>query len=131
MIRRSRLLLAALPALVLPLIGCAAPPPTPVFDDVQVASHGQDEGGAFCADFVLTPSQVRTFLARAVAIDAMTLHDRYDLLPCWVRGTARDGHGLWRWEIRAGGTARLESPAGDVTLLGCDACDELLGGRRR
>jgi len=116
------------------LVACAAPSAATAprsFDELQVTSRGQDDGGAFCADFALTPSQARTFLARAVAVDAMTLHDRYDLLPCWVRGTARDARGSWRWEIRAGGTARLESPTGDVVLLACDGCDELLGGRKR
>jgi hypothetical protein len=60
----------------------------------------------------------------------MELHDRYELLPCWVRGTAHDASGEWRWEVRAGGTARLEAPGGDVTTLACDRCDELFGGTK-
>ena len=128
---RTPLLCAAWLMAALSLPGCAATTPAPSWSDVQVDAHGHDDGGEFCADFALTPSQARTFLARATQVDAMTLHDRYDLLPCWVRGTARDTHGRWHWEIRAGGTARLESPSGDVTLLGCDACDELLGGRKK
>jgi hypothetical protein len=128
---RPRISVAAFLVAALFVSACAAPPVAPAFDDLQVASSGHDDGGEFCADFALTPTQVRTFLSRAVVVDAMTLHDRYDRLPCWVRGSAHDARGLWHWEIRAGGTVRLESPTGDVTLLACDACDELLGGRKR
>jgi len=127
----AHLAFATFLGVALSLPGCAATPARPTFDDLQVIARGQDSGGEFCSDFALTVAQARTFFAKSAAVDAMTLHDRYDLLPCWVRGTARDARGLWRWEIRAGGTARLESPAGDVTLLACDACDELLGGRAR
>ena len=128
---RPRIPAAAFLVAALSVSACAAPPAAPAFDDLRVEASGHDDGGEFCADFALTPAQARMFLARAVAVDAMTLHDRYDRLPCWVRGTAHDARGLWHWEIRAGGTARLESPAGDVTLRACDACDELLGGRKR
>ena len=127
----SRICVAAFTAAVLCVCACAAPPAAPALDGLTVEAAGHDDGGEFCADFALTPPQARTFLARAVVVDAMTLHDRYDRLPCWVRGNAHDARGLWHWEIRAGGTARLESPTGDVTLLACDACDELLGGRKR
>ena len=111
--------------------GCASPPPAKGFEDVRITARGQDDGGEFCADFALTPAQARTFFTRATTITPMEQHDRYELLPCWVRGTARDSRGEWHWEVRAGGTARLEAPGGEITLLGCDACDELLGGRKR
>jgi hypothetical protein len=123
-------LLAAAAIVAAHATGCASPPRQPVFDDVRVTSRGQDEGGEFCADFALTPAQARTFFARAAAVTPMILHDRYELLPCWVRGTARDAAGEWRWEVRAGGTARLEAPSGEVTLLACDRCDELFGGKK-
>ncbi len=110
--------------------GCASPPRPPAFDDVRVTARGQDDGGEFCADFAMTPAQARAFFARSAAVTSMELHDRYELLPCWVRGTARDAAGEWRWEVRAGGTARLEAPSGDVTLLACDRCDELFGGKK-
>jgi hypothetical protein len=49
------------------------------------------------------------------------------VLPCYVRGTARSASGLWRWEIRAGGTATLETPAGDPELRACTGCEIVLG----
>jgi len=51
----------------------------------------------------------------------------WDVLPCYVRGTARSASGLWRWEIRAGGTATLETPAGDIELRACTGCEAVLG----
>lgn len=125
----ARLLVAAV-VLAAQAAGCAAAPGAPTFDDVRVGARGQDDGGAFCADFALTPAQARTFFARAAPIAPMELHDRYELLPCWVRGTARNAAGEWHWEVRAGGTARLEAPDGEVMLLACDRCDELLGGAK-
>jgi hypothetical protein len=41
---------------------------------------------------------------------------------------------VWRWEIRAGGTATLETPAGDIELRACTGCEAVLGhpgGRAR
>jgi len=86
----AHLAFATFLGVALSLPGCAATPARPTFDDLQVIARGQDSGGEFCSDFALTVAQARTFFAKSAAVDAMTLHDRYDLLPCWVRGTARD-----------------------------------------
>lgn len=96
--------------------------------NIQVLSHGYDDGGEFCKDFNLTPIQVEWFFSRAKELDAQLLHDQFDILPCWVRGTARSSQGASQWEIRAGGTARIVSENGAVALLGCDKCDDVLMG---
>ena len=83
---------------------------------------------------MLFRSQARYFLARSVVVTSRQQHDNWDILPCYVRGTARSASGLWHWEIRAGGTATLETPAGDTELRACSDCDAVLGhpaGRRR
>jgi hypothetical protein len=100
----------------------------PSFDKVLVTSRGQEAAGDFCEDFALTSGQASAFLKRSATITPSQVHDDYDTLPCWVRGTAHSANGLWNWEIRAGGTARIESPAGDVELRGCKTCSDLLGG---
>jgi len=124
-----------LAASLLALAGCAtAPPMGAALDEVRIDSRGADPGGDFCADFALTAAQARYFLARSVVVTARQQHDDWDILPCYVRGTARSASGLWHWEIRAGGTATLETPAGDAELRGCSDCDAVLGrpaGRRR
>lgn len=96
--------------------------------NIQVLSHGYDEGGEFCKDFRLTPKQVEWFFSRAKTLDAQLLHDQFDILPCWVRGIAQSSQGASQWEIRAGGTARIVSENGSVALLGCDKCDAVLMG---
>src|ERR1700754_644638 len=93
--------LTAVAALI--LAGCAsAPQPGTALDEVRVDSRGADPGGGACADFALTAAQARYFLARAVVVDERQLHEGWDVLPCYVRGTARSSAGTWRWEIRAG-----------------------------
>ena len=125
----------ALAVVSLLLAGCAgAPLPGASLDEVRIETRGTDAGGDFCSDFTLTAAQARYFLARSNVVTASQLHDGWDVLPCYVRGTARSASGVWRWEIRAGGTATLESPAGDSELRACTGCEVVLGrpsGRTR
>lgn len=109
--------------------GCAAPANRGDLGDFRVLSRGQDDGGDFCRDFSLTPAQAAWFFGRSKVLTAAQQHDRFDHLPCWVRGTAAGGGGTWQWEVRAGGTARLVAPGGAVRLLGCDDCDAVLRGQ--
>ena len=128
-----RLLFLAAPFLA--LAGCAAQQvQVAALDEVRVDSRGAEAGGGDCVDFTLTAAQARYFLSRSVVVTARQQQAGWDILPCYVRGTARSASGVWRWEIRAGGTATLETPAGDTELRACSDCDAVLGrpaGRRR
>ena len=116
---------AAVAALI--LAGCAsAPQPGAALDEVRVDSRGADPGGGACGDFALTAAQARYFLARAVVVTDRQLRDGWNVLPCYVRGTARSSAGVWRWEIRAGGTSTLETPSGGTELRACSDCDAVL-----
>jgi hypothetical protein len=109
------------------LAGCAsAPQPGAALDEVRVDSRGADPGGGGCGDFALTAAQARYFLARSVVVNERQLHDGWAVLPCYVRGTARSSGGVWRWEIRAGGTATLETPSGGTELRACSECDAVI-----
>ena len=109
------------------LAGCAsAPEPGAALDEVRIESRGFDPGGDSCADFALTAAQARYFLARSVVVTATQQRGGWDVLPCYVRGTARSSGGVWRWEIRAGGTATLETPSGGTELRACSDCDAVL-----
>ena len=127
--------LLPLAASALLLAGCAsAPLPGAALDEVRIESRGFDPGGDSCAEFALTSAQARYFLARSMVVTSAQQHDGWDVLPCYVRGTARSASGLWRWEIRAGGTATLETPAGDIEMRACTGCEVVLGrpgGRAR
>lgn len=100
----------------------------PQMASVAVLERGFDAGGEFCSDFNLTSVQTRWFFRRARIMGADTLYERFNELPCWVRGKARVRGSTWQWEIRAGGTASLTQPDGTVRLLGCKSCDAVLGG---
>ena len=121
-------LVLPLAAIALVLAGCAsAPEAGAALDEVRIETRGADAGGDGCADFGLTAAQARYFLARSVVVTAAQQREGWDVLPCYVRGTARSASGLWRWEIRAGGTATLETPAGDSELRACTGCEIVLG----
>ena len=110
------------------LAGCAsAPLAGAALDEVRIETRGADAGGEACSDFSLTAAQARYFLARSVVVTPSQQREGWDVLPCYVRGTARSASGLWRWEIRAGGTATLETPAGDSELRACTGCEIVLG----
>lgn len=116
--RLAGLLLALLAA------GCAEQPASgrTSLHDFQLTGAGADEKDAFCADFALTVAQVQRYFARAEVIDSAALHDKFDYLPCWVRGSAIDGDTAVMWEIRAGGTASTRTPDGHTVLYGCRKC---------
>ena len=121
-------LLLPLTASALLLAGCAsAPIAGAALDEVRIETRGMDAGGDACADFSLTAAQARYFLARSIVVTAAQQREGWDVLPCYVRGTARSASGVWRWEIRAGGTATLETPAGDSELRACTGCEIVLG----
>lgn len=121
-------IIPALGTLSLILAGCASTPlPGAALDEVRIESRGIDAGGDSCSEFALTAAQARYFLARSVVVTANQQREGWDVLPCWVRGTARSASGVWRWEIRAGGTATLETPAGDSELRACTGCEVVLG----
>ncbi|MBC7666034.1 MAG: hypothetical protein H7276_19955 [Caulobacter sp.] len=117
------------------LAGCASAPMSgAALDEVRIETRGMDAGGDACADFSLTAAQARYFLARAVVVTPAQQREGWDVLPCYVRGTARSASGVWRWETRAGGTATLETPPGDSELRACTGCEIVLGrpaGKRR
>ena len=120
--------LSSLAACSLILAGCAsAPLPGAALDEVRIETRGADAGGEACADFSLTAAQARYFLSRSVVVTPAQQRQGWDVLACYVRGTARSASGLWRWEIRAGGTATLETPAGDSELRACTGCETVLG----
>jgi len=58
-------------------------------------------------------------------ITAKTMHDKYDYLPCYVKGTSRIKDKKCNWEIRAGGTVEISCSDTNYTLA-CDKCDDLL-----
>jgi hypothetical protein len=116
-----------LPLLCAVLIGCSGAAPTETLTEIKITGRGADANGEFCSDFTLNEAQARQFFERAKVVDASQLHDQFDLLPCYVQGTGKLQGAAAEWTVRAGGTAEVSS-ASRLLLMGCDTCDELLGG---
>jgi hypothetical protein len=70
-----------------------------------------------CINFSLSESEARTYFQTAIIIDPYEEHDHYAWAPCYVRGTAIVRDIPIEWEVRAGGTARVVFPDGEVVLL--------------
>ena len=84
-----------------------------------------DEENAFCSAVSLTSQEVKSFFEKSKIIDAKTMHDKYNELPCSVYGTLRFGNNSCQWEIQAGGTGLIQCPDVDY-VIGCDNCDDFL-----
>lgn len=96
-----------------------------VFSDVVVMDSGVDEENAFCKNFKLTNEQAVSFFKRSHLISTKIMHDKYDYLPCYVKGTSKIKDKKCNWEIRAGGTSEI-SCSDTNYILACDKCDDLL-----
>jgi hypothetical protein len=94
--------------------------------NIQITETGSEEKDAFCEAFKLNEHQVAVYFSEADEITSKVIHDEYDWLPCFVRGTLTSDDSVYRWEIRAGGTAELTSiKTGEVTWYGCKKCNGL------
>lgn len=83
----------------------------------------------FCAGFKLTQAQTAAFFNRGKEIDAITMHDNYDWLNCYVEGKLNNkalGFINCTYSIQAGGTANIACGEGKAYLWACDSCDDLL-----
>jgi hypothetical protein len=100
-------------------------------DNIAITERGAEPGGEFCKDFDMTPAQVSAFFGRAKPVDARALHDRFDHLPCYIRGTAVWQNQPATWEIRAGGTGTVIVKTGAALLYGCSRCSDLFGQEKR
>ncbi len=92
-------------------------------------STGSDEQPGLCANFRLTNEQVTQLLNRAKPITPKQMHDHYNYLPCYVRGTVmRSGEGAMSCDftVRAGGTAELVCDDGQAYIYACDTCEALI-----
>ena len=95
------------------------------FTNIVVQGNKSEEEDAFCKNFSLNEQQAHMFFKKSKIIDAKTMHDNYDYLPCYVYGTLGYNNETCNWEIRAGGTGLIQCPGQDY-IIACDSCDELL-----
>ncbi|MCW8125908.1 hypothetical protein [Microbulbifer halophilus] len=88
----------------------------------EITGRGvDDDSGAFCSDFSLTTEEAQHYFDKTRKVSVKELHDRYDFLPCYVKGKATRGGQICEWEIRAGGTGRFTCGE-DAGLTACVDC---------
>ena len=107
---------------------CGSSEKTEVFTEltnIVVQGNKTEEENAFCKEFSLNAQQAKVFFRKSEIIDAKTMHDNYDYLPCYVYGTLGYNNETCNWEIRAGRTGLIQCPGQDY-IIACDSCDELL-----
>ncbi|TVT47851.1 MAG: hypothetical protein FHP94_13145 [Denitromonas halophila] len=90
-----------------------------VTEITEVGTEGTS--GDFCADFVLSEKQAQAYFAHASVVTQQTVHDDYDVLPCFVRGSGKRGSQSCEWEINAGGTGHVNC-AQQSYLTACKDC---------
>ncbi|MCZ4304587.1 hypothetical protein O4G98_07555 [Zoogloeaceae bacterium G21618-S1] len=111
----------ALAALGLLLLSCNAHSDNPlrVTEITEIGTEGSS--GDFCADFVLSEKQAQDYFGHARVVTQKTVHDDYDVLPCFVRGKGTLGNQRCEWEINAGGTGHVNC-AQQSYLTACKDC---------
>lgn len=102
---------------------------TAKFSNANVTTQGSDKPNNLCQNFKLTNQEAHTFFTKAKEVSAIAIHNEYDYLPCYVKGTiSRKGsseHSTCDFSIRAGGTAELACNGEEVKFYGCKTCDNL------
>lgn len=116
--------------LMVPGISCSSEVSAPhkgqlIFSNIKVTAKGTEQKGSLCDKFTLTNEQAAVFLKKSRLIDIKALHDKYDYLPCYVKGTSTLKKKQCNWEIRAGGTAEISCNSNNY-IMACDDCDDLL-----
>lgn len=95
------------------------------FTNIYVADFHSDEP-ARCrtSDVPQNHGKAQAFFSRARQVDYKTLHDNYELAPCYVEGTLNRQGKSCDWQIRAGATGSVQ--CGEQKLyFACDSCDDL------
>ena len=97
----------------------------PKFARVEVAGF-HSEVGERCtaADIPLSDEQARIFFSRSRAVSSRTVHDDYDLLPCYLVGRMQFRGKPARWQLHLGGVAIVEQARRTYYYV-CDNCDAM------
>lgn len=99
--------------------------PASEFSNIYIQHVGMDQGGEFCKDFTLTTDQVGQYFKQAREVTFKQLHDEYDYLPCFVKGTLLRQALACEFEIRAGATAELNCNNDKPYFYVCTTCNTL------
>jgi hypothetical protein len=93
--------------------------------EVYVADfHSDDMTTCDPSDVPLSHGRARKFFQRARIVDYKTIHDHYDVAPCYIEGSLRYRSKGCGWKILAGATAEVRCGENTWHLV-CDDCEDL------
>lgn len=104
------------------LVACDSSQNKNAFTDIQIVERGFQSGGEFCKDFTMQEKEIEQFFIKANVKTPREIHDEFEYLPCYIRGTSTHQQQTVSWEIRAGGTARVIYPDDSQIEFGCTDC---------
>jgi hypothetical protein len=96
---------------------------------IEIGVNETDKSKEICAGFNLSVEEVTEFFRQAKITRLTRIHDSYNWLPCYVRGTYTKGGKVFEWDINAGGFATVKSSE-TTTYLACDKCQHLFQDKR-
>jgi len=76
---------------------------------IEKGVNKTDTSKDICVAFNLSVEEVRQFFKQAEIIQFSKIHDSYNWLPCFVRGTYTKVGKVFEWNINAGGFAAVKS----------------------
>jgi hypothetical protein len=77
------------------------------------------------SDVELSHSQAREFFSRAREVNYKTIHDHYEIAPCYISGPVKYKNQPCSWKIRPGNTGSITCGE-KVKYFVCDNCNNLL-----
>jgi hypothetical protein len=81
-----------------------------------------------CKGFLLSKKQVGVFFTQAIYIDGSKYNKSYNILPCYVSGTAIVNSKLFHWIIRSGGVGEFNGKGSRfLKICGKGCCDKIPG----
>ncbi|MBB3637037.1 hypothetical protein [Variovorax atrisoli] len=109
------------------LLASCATTRDPAFSNIYVADfHSDSPATCRSSDVPRNHGQAREFFSKAREVDYKTLHDNYELAPCYAEGTLLRHGKSCDWQIRAGATGSVQ--CGEQKMyFACDDCGDLLG----
>jgi len=67
------------------------------------ASDSRPDMSDICKGFILSRKQVKDFFINATPVKDTSTENKFNILPCYVSGTATINNNKYSWSIRSGG----------------------------
>lgn len=76
------------------------------------------------SDVDLNNEEAKQFFLRSTKVEYKTVHDHYNVAPCYIEGTLKTNNNICDWKIQASAIGSI-SCRGLVNYYVCDSCEDL------